>query len=134
MKARKVIAWLVAVIGTIFACHVSARLHEASINYIAFKNSPEPVKFSTLVLYAFHLYTPSSCDSCINNLRQIDGAKQQWALEHGKKTDDKVTWEDVTPYIYLKNTPRPWCPQGGVYTLGTLAENPRCSVREHVLP
>jgi len=134
MKSRKVITWAVAVIATIFACHVSARLHEASIEYIAFKNSPDPVKFSTFVLYALHLYTPSSYDSCINNLRQIDGAKQQWALDHGKKTDDKVIWGDVTPYLRLKNAPRPWCPHGGVYTLGTLAENPRCSVKGHVLP
>jgi hypothetical protein len=134
MKARKSIAWSLAVIATIFACHVSSRLHEASVNYVAFKNSSDPVKFSTLVLYALHLYTPASYSSCINNLRQIDGAKQQWALKHGKKTDDTVTWEDITPYLYLKNGRCPWCPHGGVYTLGTLAENPRCSVKGHVLP
>ena len=51
-----------------------------------------------------------------------------------KKAGDKVTWEDITPYIRLKNAPRPWCPHGGVYTLGTLAENPRCSVKGHALP
>jgi hypothetical protein len=55
MKARKVITWSLAVILTIFACHVSARLHEASVKYVAFKNSPDPVKVSTLVLYSVHL-------------------------------------------------------------------------------
>lgn len=134
MKSQKAIAWSLGVIATVFACHVSSRLHEASIDYVAFKNSPDPVKFSTLVLYALHLYTPASYDSCINNLRQIDGAKQQWALEHGMKVGDNVNWEDITPYLRLKNSPRPWCPHGGVYTLGTLAENPRCSVKGHVLP
>jgi hypothetical protein len=134
MKAQKIIAWSLAVIAAVFTCHVSARLHNASVECVTFKNSPDPVKFSTLVLYALHLYTPSSYDSCINNLRQIDGAKQQWALEHGKKVDDKVTWNDITPYIRLKNAPRLWCPQGGAYILGTVAENPRCSVKGHILP
>jgi prepilin-type N-terminal cleavage/methylation domain-containing protein len=28
----------------------------------------------------------AQCNACINNLRQIDSAKQQWALEKGKAT------------------------------------------------
>ena len=30
----------------------------------------------------------SQMNACINNLRQIDGAKQQWALEKGKTATD----------------------------------------------
>jgi prepilin-type N-terminal cleavage/methylation domain-containing protein len=34
----------------------------------------------------------SQTNACINNLRQIDGAKQQWALEQGKVTSDTPSW------------------------------------------
>jgi hypothetical protein len=37
-------------------------------------------------------------NSCINNLRQLDGAIQQWALENKKGTNDNVTIADITPY------------------------------------
>ena len=30
----------------------------------------------------------SQTNACLNNLRQIDGAKQQWALENGKHSAD----------------------------------------------
>jgi hypothetical protein len=34
---------------------------------------------------------------CINNLRQIDGAKQQWALEKQKGTNDVPSATDISP-------------------------------------
>jgi type II secretory pathway pseudopilin PulG len=41
----------------------------------------------------------SQTDACINNLRQIDGAKQQWALETGKTTTDMPQAADIQPYL-----------------------------------
>ncbi|MGH7994663.1 MAG: DUF4190 domain-containing protein, partial [Limisphaerales bacterium] len=38
-------------------------------------------------------------NACINNLRQIEAAKQQWALENGKKADDVPTAEDLKPFF-----------------------------------
>ena len=84
--------------------------------------------------------TPSSPESteasqrnaCINNLRQIDGAKNEWALEKGKKAGDAVTEADITPY--LKSGKLPTCPSGGTYTIGKVGENPTCSIRGHALP
>ena len=38
-------------------------------------------------------------NACINNLRQIDAAKQQWALENGKKDGDVPTRSDLAPYL-----------------------------------
>jgi hypothetical protein len=70
-------------------------------------------------------------NACINNLRQMDGAVQQWALEHQKKSEDKVSWNDITPY--LKNPML--CPQKGKYTIGPVVSNaPTCSVADHKLP
>src|SRR5947208_12977542 len=43
--------------------------------------------------------TTSQKNACINNLRQVDGAIQQWALENKKAAGDAVTETDVTPYL-----------------------------------
>src|SRR5579871_1551297 len=43
--------------------------------------------------------TTSQKNACINNLRQIDGAKQQYALENGAANSYTVTSGDITPYL-----------------------------------
>src|SRR5258706_5124264 len=54
-------------------------------------------------------------NACINNLRQIDGAKQQWALEN-RQTDAAVpVATDITPY--LKGGAMPLCPAAGTYAI-----------------
>ena len=67
---------------------------------------------------------------CINNLRQIDGAKQQWALENKKSPTAFVTPTDLTPYL---KGGMPTCPSGGVYTIGLVNAVPVCSVPGHAL-
>jgi hypothetical protein len=67
--------------------------------------------------------------ACINNLRQIDGAKQQWALENNKTSNDVPTMDDLR--IYMGRGPQgviPRCPGGGTYLLGRVGEDPRCSI------
>jgi competence protein ComGC len=70
---------------------------------------------------------------CINNLRQIDAAKQQWALEKNKTASDVPTWEDLQPYLGKSKVPL-HCPKGGEYTIGAVNQQPTCSIAEHVLP
>jgi prepilin-type N-terminal cleavage/methylation domain-containing protein len=42
----------------------------------------------------------SQANACINNLRQIDAAANQFALENKKKTGDPISFPgDLTPYI-----------------------------------
>ena len=63
---------------------------------------------------------------CINNLRIIDGAKQQWATENkGKDTDAPDS--DILR-VYCKNDKWPQCPGGGNYDPKTIAEDPICSL------
>jgi len=77
----------------------------------------------------------SQRNACINNLRQIDAAKNQWALENRKTNGDAVTEADIKPYIKLDASGNlPKCPAGGKYTLGKVGENPTCSIAGHVLP
>jgi hypothetical protein len=71
-------------------------------------------------------------NACINNLRQIDAAKNEWALENHKSADDTPTEKDLLPY--LTNHQFPQCPAGGTYTIGQDSVLPTCSVTNHVLP
>ena len=71
--------------------------------------------------------TQSQKNACINNLRQIDGAVQQWALENKQAASVSATAPDVLPY--LKSSVM--CPSGGTsfadsYTLGTVSAKPSC--------
>ena len=58
----------------------------------------------------------AQANACINNMRQIDSAIQQWALENGKKDSDTATEADVS--AYLKGGVMPTCPAGGAYVIG----------------
>ena len=73
----------------------------------------------------------SQQNACINNLRQIEAAKQQWALEKNKTANDVPTEDDIKPY--LMNSQMPVCPQGGTYTIGAVGDKPTCSIPGHVL-
>jgi WD40 repeat protein len=69
-------------------------------------------------------------NECISNLRRIDAAKQIWALEKGKHNADTPTMDDLRPYLAGAVLV---CPDGGVYTIGTVGEKPTCSIPGHVL-
>ena len=71
--------------------------------------------------------------ACVNNLRQIDGAKQQWALENTKKEDAIPSQADILPYIGSSGM-MPFCQAGGTYTIHSVGELPTCSVPGHELP
>jgi prepilin-type N-terminal cleavage/methylation domain-containing protein len=71
-------------------------------------------------------------NTCINNLRQIEAAKQQWALENKKVDTDSPTSDDVKNYI--KNNAYPTCPSSGTYTIGNVATEVTCDQSGHVLP
>jgi len=73
-------------------------------------------------------------NACVNNLRQIDAAKQQWALENKKRTTDIPTESELAPYLNLKNGPMgPMlkCPAGGNYNLNAAGVKPTCSILGH---
>src|SRR5829696_1101494 len=68
----------------------------------------------------------SQKNACVANLRQLDGAKQTWALEMKKVSGD--TPEDTDLFgvsLYIRD--KPACPANGTYTLGTVLAKPICS-------
>jgi DNA repair exonuclease SbcCD ATPase subunit len=74
----------------------------------------------------------SERNACINNLRQIDAAKQMWALEKNKTPDAIPTVQDLLPYF--KDGILPVCPSGGTYAINAVGEAPTCSIPGHALP
>jgi hypothetical protein len=77
----------------------------------------------------------SQANACINNLRQIDAAKNEWALENNKTNGTPVTAADIKPYIKLDAAGSlPKCPAGGTYTIGPVGEPPTCSLGTTVSP
>lgn len=78
----------------------------------------------------------SRTKSCIANLRQIDAAKEQWAMDNNAANGGAVTGGMGTLVGgtgYMKATPN--CPSGGTYTLGNIGTDPTCSLaaQGHVL-
>jgi type II secretory pathway pseudopilin PulG len=63
--------------------------------------------------------------TCVNNLRQLDGAKDQAALEQGA-----VSGADVSAFVaeYIKGGVLPVCPSAGSpYTLNMVGTVPECT-------
>jgi prepilin-type N-terminal cleavage/methylation domain-containing protein len=89
-----------------------------------------------------HARTTAQQNACINNLRQIDGAKQEWALENKQAATATPTAANIQPYMGRgSNGSLPTCPLDSSstfatsYTPGNLATAPACliSPTNHVL-
>jgi septal ring factor EnvC (AmiA/AmiB activator) len=74
----------------------------------------------------------ANANACINNLRAIEAAKDQWALEKQKTATDVPTTQDILPYF--KDGTLPVCPDGGSYSINAAGDLPTCSIQGHALP
>ena len=68
-------------------------------------------------------YRGGSSNSCINNLRQLSGAIDQYLIESGR-TDGPVDRASILPYLKKY----PVCPSGGTFTYSDPKKDPVCSV------
>jgi prepilin-type N-terminal cleavage/methylation domain-containing protein len=86
--------------------------------------------------------TTSQTNMCIDNLRMIDAAKQQWALEHGAVSTTTPQGTDIQPYLGRGNGELPVCPIDPQqsfptsYTMENCQTSPVCQIlpATHVLP
>jgi prepilin-type N-terminal cleavage/methylation domain-containing protein len=72
----------------------------------------------------------SQQNACISNLRQINSAVNQWAMETGQAPGNPPPslTTDLTPYIQLNsNHSIPICPAGGTYTIYNVGNLPQVS-------
>jgi prepilin-type N-terminal cleavage/methylation domain-containing protein len=84
----------------------------------------------------------SQANACINNLRQIDGAVNEWALETGKSNGAAISnTQTISGYIKLNSASSvPGCPASGTYTTTSVGSTPqvKCSLSTltpgHFLP
>lgn len=67
----------------------------------------------------------SRSKSCIANLKQIQAAKEQWAMDTNAAPNATPTQQDLSPN-YVKSWPA--CPSGGSYTINDLQNDPTCSI------
>ena len=65
-------------------------------------------------------------NNCIENLRQIDGAKEQWAMVTRQSDGVQVDLKAVNSLLFHSQTPT--CPAGGVYSYGATGMRPTCSM------
>ena len=80
----------------------------------------------------------SQANACINNLRQIESAAQQFDFANDLPPGATVNYpSDISPYIKLNaNSSIPPCPAGGTYSLLPVGANPQaqCSLSDTVTP
>jgi prepilin-type N-terminal cleavage/methylation domain-containing protein len=80
--------------------------------------------------------TTSQQNACINNLRQIDGAKQTWALEHYIAPSATPGSTDIQPYLGRNGSQGqlPVCPSDSSakfdtsYVMNNLQTAPTCQI------
>lgn len=80
--------------------------------------------------------TESQSKSCINNLRIMDAAKEQAAMENGWTTDQTVATgsaQETNCLDYVKNNTMADCPANGTYTWGNIGTDPTCTISGHSL-
>jgi prepilin-type N-terminal cleavage/methylation domain-containing protein len=74
----------------------------------------------------------SQANACISNLRQIDSAINEWALETGKSNGSPVaSVQTISGYIKLNSASSvPACPANGTYTTSSVGTIPQvqCSL------
>jgi hypothetical protein len=92
-----------------------------------------------LVLFAAGAVIPCSMvsarpmaqkNACVNNLRMLDGAKEEWSLEKKAGKGAVVTMADITAGENPLVRAVPMCPGGGEYSVGVVGELPKCTLGE----
>ncbi len=71
----------------------------------------------------------SRTKACVSNLKQIDAAKEQWAMDNkaaAGATIDGGLADLVGADNYIKATPE--CPAGGDYEVEAIGTDPTCSL------
>src|SRR5665647_1313654 len=82
----------------------------------------------------------SRTKSCVSNLKQIDSAKEQWAMDFKKNISDEPVQSNLDTEVagesgqYIKKWPE--CPSGGNYdVINAVGTDPTCSIGlTHILP
>lgn len=94
---------------------------------------PAPTKFERFLddfKRGFRARTKGGGPPCIQDMWQIGGAIQQWALENKRAKSDVVVPSEILGFMKGSNLP-PICPLGGKYVLGRVTNAPICTIEHH---
>ena len=68
----------------------------------------------------------TKASSCCANLREINQAKEQFAMANSMRDGMPISTGNLLPY--LKDSVFPTCPSGGIYSVGLVGDDPTCSI------
>jgi Tfp pilus assembly protein PilE len=112
---------------------VGVRYHQNQSGFTVLEIMIILMLISLLAILAFPAYARSrrvaARATCLANLRQLEGAKNQWSLENKVSNSAIPTDTDLfgeNKYIRTK----PVCPAGGSYSFGSLNQKVTCSLEE----
>lgn len=69
----------------------------------------------------------SQLNCCVNNMRMLEAAKEQVAVERNYKPGDSVSEQDISQFLKNGFTSL-LCPKCGHYTINPVGQDPACSV------
>ena len=72
-------------------------------------------------------------NACVNNLREMDAAKELWALENKKDPDAIPTGAELDTVLKNKKMAELKCLKGGTYSINSVGQLPTCSIPTHEL-
>lgn len=71
----------------------------------------------------------AQASSCVNNLRQLSTALNQYAIENHLDNSATVALTALKPYLKLNAVGSiPPCPASGTYSVSTVTNEPTCSI------
>ena len=73
----------------------------------------------------------SRAKACQGNLRQIETAKEQWAMDtKAASSAEPVAADLVTEYMKGTEDTLPLCPSSGAYAVGDMSTRPTCGITD----
>ena len=103
------------------------RRPEFRLRLVGFALAGLGVQLSVIGIGSHYRVTHAAASACYANLKQIEGAKATWEIEKKKTSTDQPADDDLFgPEKYVRA--RPGCPDGGIYTIGTLGLPATCTV------
>jgi hypothetical protein len=124
------IALLVAVAGIIFGHWAGPRRSgQALIGALLSYAVALGMVFGMMIPNYARARSVATTNECARNLREIDDAKQQWAVKFRKGNREIPTSKDLEPF--MPGGKFPSCPSGGTYNIRSVTETPTCSVEAH---
>ncbi|HEY1172956.1 MAG TPA: hypothetical protein VGH19_16425 [Verrucomicrobiae bacterium] len=110
----------------------SCSRHGHTVLPSGYTKPPAKPSFMERIRIALGTNSRASVNACIAEMKQLDGAAQQWAVENNRPDDAPLNPMDFVHL--LKGAQFPLCPAGGKYSFTIVSNPPCCTFTAHSLP